>query len=452
MAGALHELSLAEAADAIRDGKLSPVDLVEDCLRRIALVEPAISAFATITAEAARAEAKRAADAEPHGPLHGVPVAVKDLIDTAGVATEGGCAAFAGRIPTADATVVSRLKTAGAIVVGKTHTHEVAYGLSTPQSRNPWDTSRMTGGSSGGSAAALAAREIPGALGSDTGGSVRNPAAYCGVTGLKTTFGLVPKDRTIVLSWSYDTIGPMARSARDCAILLQVIAGRTPEDPASVDAALDPAFDFAGLRVGIAENWFSDGVDAEVLELVEAGVRELAAIGQGMRPVRLPNIGQHAGAGTAVVFAEASQYHRTRMREAPHLFTEETRGYLEAGTLVPAVDYIAAQQARRLLRAEFEEAFGTVDVIATPVTPCVAPPHGATDIEGVPLIPATTPFTFPVNGVGLPAIALPCGFSRAGLPVGMQLVGPAFSDLRLTTIGDAFQQLTNWHLRAPEVG
>ncbi len=444
-----HELGLADAAAAIRARMLSPLELVESCLSRIEACEPVVHAFARVTADLARAEAARLTDEPVSGALHGVPFGAKDLIDTEGVPTEGGSAIFAGRVPGRDATVVRRLKLAGAVLAGKTHTHEIAYGVSTPQSHNPWNPTRMTSGSSGGSAAALAAREVPMALGTDTGGSLRLPAAFCGVSAIRPTFGLVPGDGAMPLAWSFDTAGPMARSARDCLLMLRVLDGTAPESPEQALDGLGGPAALAGLVVGVPDAEYLATARADVLTAVAEVGAALRAHGARLVTVTPPTLALTSQLCSVAAFCESSSIYREHIDDGES-FSPDVQAYLEAGLTVPAVDYLDAQRARRLVIRAYEEILAEVDVLLTPVTPVSDLPHGATELDGAPLLPALTPFAHPSNVTGLPTLAFPCGFSASGMPIGAQLLGPAFSETRLAEVADAYQRLTDWHLRRPD--
>lgn len=446
-------MSLSEAAEAVRSGAVTSSQLVESCLARIDATEGEVHSFSQVLAESARATAAELDGRSPIGPLHGVPVALKDLIFADGVATEANCDALEGFVPDRDATVVHRLRAAGAVLIGKTNTHELAFGVSCPASRNPWDPARMTGGSSGGNASALAARQVFGTIGTDTGGSVRIPSSYCGTTALKTTRGLVPRDGLHMLSWTYDTVGPMARTASDCGLLLDVIAGHSPLDPYSSRRVVEPAADPGGLRLGVPEDsFFADiDVDPEVLAVVSQAVEELGGLVGAVTGVAVPNTAAHAEAGATIVFAESAallaELHGTR----DDRIGEEVRAILDAGAAVPGTALAAALAQRQRVEADYLSAFEDhdLDVIIAPVTPNQVLSHGSTDIDGIPLIPATTQFTFPVNGAGLPAIALPGGFAADGMPIGFQLIGRPFADATLLALGRAFQRATGHHDAAP---
>ena len=449
----LTQMSLTEAAEAVRTGKVTATGLVEACLARIEHTDGAVSAFASVQADEALAEAARLDGGEASGPLHGVPVALKDLIFTQGTPTEANCAALRGFTPERDATVVSRLRGAGAVIIGKTNTHELAYGVSCPASRNPWNLRRMTGGSSGGSAAGLAARQVFGALGTDTGGSVRIPSSYCGTTGMKTTRGAVPRDGVHLISWTYDTVGPMARTAADCGALLDVLAGFSRQDPYSSKTPLGAAGAPAELVLGVPDEGFFEGfeTDPEVRAAMDEAVDVLGSVVAEVRTVRVPNTAEHFDAGAAIVFAESAALLGELRSSSNELIGDEPRAIMDSGAEIPGTA-LAAAQARRV---SFERACldvfedQGVDLIVAPVTPNQVLDHGAVELGGVPLIPATTQFTFPVNAAGLPAIALPGGFAADGMPIGFQIIARPFADRTLAAVGEAFQKRTDHHAQTP---
>ena len=449
----LTQMSLTEAAEAVRARKVTATDLVEACLARIEQTDGSVGAFASVQADAAHAEATRLDEGGASGPLHGVPIALKDLIFTRGVPTEANCAALEGFTPEHDATVVTRLRAAGAVVVGKTNTHELAYGVSCPASRNPWNPRRMTGGSSGGSAAGLAARQVFGALGTDTGGSVRIPSNCCGTTGIKTTRGAVPRDGIHLISWTYDTVGPMARTAADCAVLLDVIAGFSDQDPYSSKTPLSAVEAPAGLVLGVPGEGFFEGFDTdpEVRAVMDEAADMLAAIVAEVRTVRVPNTAEHFDAGAAIVFAESAALLEELRASSNELIGEEPRAIMESGAAIPGTALAASQDRRVAFERAYLDVFDDqgVDLIIAPVNPNQVLDHGAVDLGGVPLIPATTQFTFPVNAAGLPAIALPGGFAADGMPIGFQIIGRPFADRTLAAVGEAFQNRTDHHERAP---
>ena len=451
----LTQMSLTEAAAAVRSKTVTASELLEASLARIEQSEPAVGAFASVQADAARADAARLDRGEVRGPLHGVPVALKDLFFTRGVATEANCDALKGFTPDTDGTVVSRLRDAGAVIVGKTNTHELAYGVSCPASRNPWNPRRMTGGSSGGSAASLAARQVFGALGTDTGGSVRIPSNCCGTTGIKTTRGAVPRDGVHLISWTYDTVGPMARTAADCRVLLEVIAGSSRLDPYSTKTPLAPTEAPEALVLGVPDEGFFDGFDTdpEVRAVLDEAVDVLGLVVAEVRTVRVPNTAEHFDAGAAIVFAESAALLEELRTSSNELIGEEPRAIMESGAAIPGTALAAAQAQRVSFQRAYLDVFDDqrVDLIVAPVNPNQVLAHGAVELGGIPLIPATTQFTFPVNGAGLPAIALPGGFAADGLPIGFQIIGRPFTERTLAAVGQAFQQRTEHHAQAPRV-
>ena len=449
----LTQMSLAEAAGAVRVREVTAVELLDACLARIEQTEPAVSAFASIQADAARTTAEQLDRGEIRGPLHGVPIALKDLFFTVGVPTEANCEALRGFVPDHDATVVGRLRDAGAVIVGKTNTHELAFGVSCPASHNPWDTQRSTGGSSGGSAASLAARQVFGALGTDTGGSVRIPSNCCGTTGLKTTSGAVPRDGVHLISWTYDTVGPMARTAEDCRILLEVIAGHSPADPFTSKTLLRDAREPSELTLGVPSDSFFDGFDTDpnVRAVMDEAVEVLRSLVAQVQSVHVPNNAEHAAAGIAIVFAESAALLTSVRTEHNDLIGEEIQGILDAGAAIEGTAVASALAQRVTFERAYLDVFDDqgVDLIVAPVNPNQVLEHGAVELNGVPLIPATTQFTFPVNGAGLPAIALPGGFAPDGMPIGFQLVGRPFTERTLCAVGEAFQRVSDYHSRDP---
>lgn len=458
----LGYLSVAEAGKRFRDGALSPVGLTQAVLARIDAREDAVRAWVTVTHERALDQA-RTATAElragrDRGPLHGIPVAVKDLVETAGIPTTASSRHLEGVVPERDATIVRRLKDAGAVILGKTNTHEFAYGGISPPTRNPWNLERIPGGSSGGSGAALVAGMCLLAIGTDTAGSIRIPSAANGVTGLKPTYGRVPKDGVHPLSWTLDHVGPMARSAADAAAMLSVLAGHDPADPTSSGAAVDDYLagidaDLRGLRIGVPRASFFEAAQPGVLTAVEEAIRVLRSLGAEVKDITLGTAALASVAGFMVVLAEASDYHRQRLRTKPELFQPDVRAFLEAGELVPATAYVRSLRFQRHLREEFLAAMTDVDLPVTPTLPCTAPPIGATTVDlggaAVDVTLALIRNTFPFNLAGFPAGSQPCGFDRDGLPVGLQIAGRPFEEATVLRAQHAFQRATDWHLRRP---
>lgn len=460
------ELSLSAAAAEIEARRLSPVELTDSVLDRIAATEPAIGAFACVTADLAR---KAAADAEQEiaagryrGPLHGIPLGVKDLYDTAGVPSTSSSKVRADHVPDTDAVVVQRLLAAGMVMVGKTHTHEFAYGGITPTTRNPWDTGRIPGGSSGGSGAAVAAGGCMVGLGSDTAGSIRIPSALCGTVGLKPTYGRVSRRGVASLSWSLDHVGPLARNVRDCALVLQATAGFDRRDPATV---AEPVPDYtaglgegiAGLRVGVPVNYYFDRIHDDVERSVRAAIGVLEGLGARPVEVTIPYAEQILAAEWAILMPEASAYHQEMLRTKAELYTPETRTLLEVGELVLATDYIKALRVRTLMQQAWRDLFDDIDVLVTPGMPVAAPAVGADDVtwpDGVSedVTTALVRLTSPGNLTGLPALALPVGFDAAGLPLGMQVLGKPFDEATVLRVGQAYEDASDTVGRLAPVG
>lgn len=459
----LHELSLAEASRRMRDGELSPVALTEALLARIAAMEPRLHAFARVTAERALEDARRA-EAEItrgawRGPLHGVPVALKDLVDTAGIATEAGMKALRGRVPDEDATVAARLREAGAVLLGKLAMTEGAFSEHHPDvepPRNPWGLGHWTGVSSSGSAVAVAAGLCPGALGSDTGGSIRFPAAACGVTGLKPSWGRVSRHGIFPLAPSLDHVGPMARSAEDCALLLGILAGPDPRDPTALRA---PVEDYAGaldrgiqgVTLGVDRGWALAGVHPEVAVAFEAALDALASAGARIRDVAMPDTAPLAAGWIPACAVEAALAHEALFRERGGDYGPALGAIVHIGGGVPAVEYARIGEARRTLSARLAALFDEVDLIATPALP--APVPTLAEAAGASADPAGVTqmlrFTALWNFAGNPTLSLPGGVDAGGMPIGFQLVGPALGEAALLAAGAAYQRATDWHRRRP---
>jgi len=460
---------MADLGRMIATKQVSPVEVVRAHLDRIGAHDATLRAFITVCADAAL-ESARAAEAElmtGHvvGPLHGVPWAPKDLYSTKGVRTTGGSKILADSVPGEDSTVVARLARAGAILLGKLNMHEFAYG---PEglnghygdTRNPWgaDAHRIAGGSSSGSGAGVAAGLAPGSLGSDTGGSIRIPASLCGITGLKPTYGRVSRAGVLPLAWSMDHVGPMTRSARDCALMLSVIAGYDPADPTTSvlpvpDYGAALTGDVKGLRVGLLRSHFTDAAAADVRAAVEASAKQLEQAGAVIDEVNLTQV-VHAGtASAAIVAAEALAYHAAWMRSRPQDYQPDVRERLRMGAFVSGAHYVRAQQIRALVTREVDEALARRDVLLAPATPLVAPVlgerettlgDGPSDVRAA-LLRCTRPFNFS----GHPACAAPCGFTAGGLPIGLQIVGRPFDEATVLRVVDAYQRITDWHTRRP---
>jgi aspartyl-tRNA(Asn)/glutamyl-tRNA(Gln) amidotransferase subunit A len=460
-----YELTLTEAAAAIKARELSPVELADSVLARIDAVEEKITAFATVTAEIARKEAEKAeseiAAGSYRGPLHGIPVGIKDLYETAGIATTSSSAVRAEYVPEHDSAVVEKLAAAGAVMVGKTHTHEFAYGAVTPTTRNPWNLDRVPGGSSGGSAAAVAAGECMVGMGSDTGGSIRIPASVCGTVGLKPTYGRVSRRGVASLSWSLDHVGPLTRTVRDTALVMNAIAGYDRADPASVDV---PVPDFtegldtgvSDMTIGVPVNYFTDRIDPEVAQAVAAAVEVLQGLGARVREVTVPLAEYILPTEWGLMMPEASAYHQQMLREKADLYTPDVRLYLEAGEFVLATDYIKALRARTLIQQAWRAMFADIDVLLAPTLPTVAVPTDDPKVvwpDGMTeqSTDAYVRYSAPANVTGLPSLTVPCGFSGEGLPIGMQIMGKPFAEPTLLTLGQAYESATDWTSRRPQL-
>jgi aspartyl-tRNA(Asn)/glutamyl-tRNA(Gln) amidotransferase subunit A len=450
-----------ELGRRFRTRELSPVDLTAALLRRIEKLDPTLHAFVTVTADRALASA-RAAEAViargDAGPLAGIPVGYKDLYWTRGIPTTAGSALLEGWVPDADATCVTRLEDAGCVMLGKLITHEFAWGIQAPghrfaPARNPWNLAHIPGGSSSGSGAALAAGLCVGALGSDTGGSIRGPAAFSGIVGLKPTYGRCSRAGVVTLSWTLDHTGPMARTVEDCALLLQALAGHDPLDPASSRA---PVADYVAplgrsirdLSIGVpARDFFLDGADPEVASAFEASLATLRGLGADVRDVAVPHI-RDAPSFMVIMASEAFAYHERDLRERPQMYGDLLRERLLHGGLYTGAEYVQAMRLRERLRGELLDALRRVDLLATPTAPKPAPTFAQMYDTTVGFPRSNMP---PFNLSGLPALALPCGFSTGGLPLSLQLAGRPFDEATVLRAGHAYEQATEWHTRRPPV-
>lgn len=437
--------SVTDIQRAFTAGDLTPSALLENAIDNIRSHEPSVSAFAQLGLDEARAQAaaadKEVIEGRSRGPLHGIPLAIKDMIDVAGLETTASSRVRAGRIAAADAAVTASLRAAGAILVGKTHTHEFAYGLTTPSTRNPLDTNRVPGGSSGGSAAALAAGMVVGALGTDTGGSIRVPASLTGVVGLKPTFGLVSRSGVIPLSWSLDHVGPLAGTVTDAALMLQTIAGFDAEDPSSIkrqpaDYSAQIGRDLEGIRIGVPRNFYFDQVADDVETVTRAAVDRLSEQGATLVPVDVPSTELFRPVQWGLMVSEASAYHANELRSAPHHYGDDVRILLEAGDHMLATDYITALRARTTIIRDWNALFESIDLLAAPTTPQTAALVGQdvfewNDGSTEPVSDAYVRLAAPANLTGRPAISVPAGHDRTGLPIGFQLIGQPFDEATL---------------------
>jgi aspartyl-tRNA(Asn)/glutamyl-tRNA(Gln) amidotransferase subunit A len=462
--------SIREAAEEIHSGIITPAELVLETIERVDEFDGEIRAYVTVMREQALADAEQAEREMRTGlyrsQLHGIPIAIKDLIAVQDVRLTAGSKVLADYVAREDAAVVELLRKAGAIIIGKTNTHEFAYGTYTPPTRNPWDLSRIPGGSSGGSAAALAADMCLGAIGSDTGGSIRIPAACCGVTGLKPTYGRVSCYGVIPLSWSLDAVGPLGRSAQDCALLFDAIAGYDPRDPNSVSGPPGRAsatliegpegrgpLSLQGLRLGVLSDSFVAPLDAEVRAAWQAALLVLKE--EGAETVDIDVQRPMLEIYRTIQMPEASLAHMEKGWLTEHLedYSEATRSRLQAGQAIAAVDYLRAQHSRRIFSSNLRAVMQSVDALVLPTIPMPAITIEQIDqdisIDSITenATAALLSLTMPFNLAGLPAISFPCGFTATGLPIGLQVVGKPFEEAMILRIAHAYQQLTDWHSR-----
>jgi aspartyl-tRNA(Asn)/glutamyl-tRNA(Gln) amidotransferase subunit A len=452
--------TIPELGARYRARSLSPVEVTRALLARIEKLDPVLHAFVTLTAEGALADAREAEAALRRGdarPLLGVPVGHKDIYLTKGIRTTGGSALLADWAPDEDATCVRRWREAGTVLLGKLITHEFAFGIQMPghrfpPARNPWNLEHIPGGSSSGSGAALAAGLLAGATGSDTGGSIRGPAAFCGVVGIKPTYGRVSRAGVLTLSWTLDHAGPLARTVEDCAYLLQALAGHDAADPASSRAPVDDYVaalgrDIRGVRVGVPRDYFFEGIDGEAAQAFEAALGTLRALGAEVRDVTIPSLAA-TPAFMLILTAEAFAYHERDLRERPELYGDVLRERILTGALVTAAEYAQAQRLRARLCVETADVLRQVDILATPTTPRPATPFAVAQDPNLGFPRSNMP---PFNLTGSPALALPCGFSSSGLPLSLQLAGRPFEEALVLRVGHAYERATPWHARRPPV-
>jgi aspartyl-tRNA(Asn)/glutamyl-tRNA(Gln) amidotransferase subunit A len=461
-------LTLTEVAAAIRARKLSSVEVTTELLKRIEAWQPKINAFVRIEADSGL-ELARAADAalargEIRGALHGVPLAHKDMYYSAGKVAGCGSKVREGWIAPTTSTVIARLEAAGSFRIGALHLAEFAYGPTghnpyLGHARNPWDITRITGGSSSGSAAAVAARLVPAALGSDTGGSIRLPAHFCGVTGFKPTYGRVSRANAMPLSFTLDTVGPLTHSADDCALIMQAIDGPDPLDPTTSGApAWDPSTTTRspnGLKIGVPTSFYVDDLEGDVTAALDATIKTFRELGAQITKVNLPDQTAVAAAALIVLAVEATSAHAPWLRERPDDYGAQVRARLENGLAYSAVEYLEALRWRGPALAAHLAAIGEVDVIVAPASRAVAPGIVETDVGGGSNAEATilgiTRFMRPLNFLGVPVLVVPAGYSKAGMPIGLQLIGRPFGDETLIALGRAFQAVTDHHQRAPSL-
>ncbi|MBM3948615.1 MAG: amidase [SAR202 cluster bacterium] len=461
--------TVAEASRRIADGSVSPVELTKAHLERIAALNGRVNAYLTVMEHEAMAAARRAEKAlrqgKRAGPLHGIPIGLKDVFDVKSVVTSSGSKLYRDHTATADSAAAARLKTAGAVIIGKHQLHELAFGPTsenphTGPARNPWDTERVTGGSSGGSTAAVAAGLCMAALGTDTGGSVRVPPALCGVAGLKPTFGRISRVGVQPVAFSLDTVGVIARNVKDTALVLNALAGHDSSDPSS---ARRPSEDFTrllgrgieGMRIGIPKEFFFDVADREVERAVRQAAKVMEVLGAVVDEVSIPALERTLDISTTIAVAEFAEFARPILQRCAAGLGGDVREVLEAGMGISAIDYIRCQQARSWYNRELLAAMRRCDLLLTPTSPIPAPrfdevmvpakagPRNARDVLSW--------LTRPFNMSGMPAASVPCGFTKRGLPIGIQLAARPFREATLLQAAHAHEQATDWHKRRPPV-
>jgi aspartyl-tRNA(Asn)/glutamyl-tRNA(Gln) amidotransferase subunit A len=462
-------MSAGDLSKLVQNKEISPVEIIDAHLSRIDETEPVLNSFITLLADQARTAARQAEKdiqaGRYKGPLHGIPVGLKDLYNTGGVRTTSGSKIFDNFIPAEDCTVAAKFHKAGAILLGKLNLHPFAYGTTGENPdyghmHNPWDPEMVTGGSSGGSGSAAASGQCTIATGSDTGGSIRIPAALCGIVGLKPTYGLVSRYGLTLLSWSLDHAGPMVRTVEDAAITMNVIAGYDPKDVASAKVEI-PDYtsaltnDVRGLRIGMPKEYFETPMDPQVRKAVQDAVSVLESMGAEVKEVSFPMFNQSQAISSTVLMAEATACHRDLLEKDGHQLYEPVRQRLEAGLFISAANYLRAQQARAMLDLEVRRLLDDVDLLAGPTEPVTAPRLLASKVmaeeQEIGVVGALTQYTRPYNLTGFPAITIPCGFSDEGMPIGLQLAGRPFDELTVLRAAYAYEQANDWHTRRPPI-
>ena len=462
----LNSLTISTALEALRQSKISSQDLTSAGLRQIERLNPALKAFITVIERHPEVDSNEVK--ENHFPppssarsmaLSGIPVAVKDLFDTTGIRTTAGSKFFADNIPETDAFVVKKLKEAGALILGKTNTHEIALGVTGNNPHygtacNPWDPTRIPGGSSSGSAIAVATGMALGALGTDTGGSIRIPASLCGIVGFKPTYGRVSLRGVFPLSWNLDHVGPLAKTVEDAALLLQVISVYDPIDPASIKMLLGDYLghlmdSMRGRKIALGVGEYIESADPEVLDAVRAAAKVFASFGCPIQEVDVSWMREAALANKTMTQADGAAVHRERLREHPDWFGEDIRRRLEDGAKTTSTEYSLARRTQAEVRKKCEQFFELYDLLLTPTTPIPAPAIAGND--AVEQAGRLTRFTSPFNLTGLPALSVPCGFTTGGLPIGLQIVSRAWADAKVLNAGHAFEGVTEWHTKRPQL-
>ena len=451
-------LTLTSALDALHGGTATTQELAEACFRQIERLNPQLNAFITVLDPKSALEAQLPATVHPlTSALRGIPIAVKDLFDTAGIRTTIGSSFFSDYVPETDAFVVEKIKQAGAVIVGKTNTHEIALGITgnNPHygtARNPWDPTLIPGGSSSGSAIAVATGMSLGALGTDTGGSIRIPASLCGVVGFKPTYGRVSLRGVFPLSWNLDHVGPLTKCVKDAALMMQVISAYDPQDAASQKMITGDYLghlvdDMEGRKIALGVGEYIEGAEREVVNAVCEAAKVFESMGCKVQEVNVDWMRDAALANKTMTQSDGAAVHRDRLREHPEMFGDDIRRRLEDGAKTSSTDYILARRTQVETRKRCEQFFEMYDLLLTPTTPIAAPTvegHDAVEQAG-----RLTRFTAPFNLAGLPALSLPCGFTTNGLPIGLQIVSRAWAESKVLNAGYAYEQSTEWHLRVP---
>jgi aspartyl-tRNA(Asn)/glutamyl-tRNA(Gln) amidotransferase subunit A len=460
-------MTIKELGQKFRSGELSPVEWTTQTLQRIERLQPKLNAYITVTAEHALAQARQAETelraGKDRGPLHGIPYAAKDLFYTKGILTTVGSKILGDFVPDFDATLIEKLTASGAVLIGKAGLHEWAYGITSDNPhfgsiRNPWDPTRIPGGSSGGSASALAAGMCSFSLGSDTGGSIRIPASLCGLAGLKGTFGRVSRHGVFPLGHTLDHAGPFGLTVEDAYNAYAAMRGGDANDDSCVERpfrqavfATEPSL--KGIKIGVPRNFYFEALEPDVESAVRKALDVLAGLGAAMVEITVPDINEANAVARVILLAEAASVHRRRLRDRPEDLGADVRALFEQGAMVTAADYLDAQRWRRGFNAAFSRLLGEVDVIATPTIPIIAAKIGQMDVEiggethNVRL--ATTRFMRALNLTGLPLLSVPCGFSQSNMPIGLQLIGRVWEEEALCEVGHAYERATDWHSRKP---
>ena len=461
--------SAGQLAPMVKSGEISPVEIIDAHLSRIRATEPVLNSFITVLADEAMTAARQAERdvraGRYRGPLHGIPVGLKDLFNTGGVRTTSGSRIYDNYIPAQDCTVAARFREAGAILLGKLNMHQFAYGPTGENPdyghmHNPWDPERVSGGSSGGSGSAAAAGQCTITTGSDTGGSIRIPAALCGIVGLKPTYGRVSRHGLTPLAWSMDHPGPMVRTVEDAAITMNVIAGHDPNDVASANLPV-PDYTAAltgeirGLRVGVPRQYMEAPLDPEVRQAVNSALEQMETMGAEVVEVEFPEFNDAAAISTTMLMAEATACFRDLLASDGSRLYEPVRLRLEAGLFISAADYLRAQQGRAVFDRAARRLLEDVDLLAGPTEPVTAPQLLQQQVlageQEIGTVAALTQYTRPYNITGFPAISVPCGFSTGGMPIGLQLAGRPFDEETVLRAAHAYEQSTDWHSKRPPV-